>query len=86
MALGQYDMTLAHLRGLSLHVIFMLIPLLYNRNRSHHGQVLGEAARLVDAGKLRPLLDPRRFGFGEDAKAHRLMESGEHVGKIVLEK
>ena len=86
MALGQYDMTLAHVRGLSLHVIFMLIPLLHNLNRSHHGRVLGEAARLVDEGKLRPLLDPRRFAFEEVAKAHRLMESGEHVGKIVLEK
>jgi NADPH2:quinone reductase len=83
-ALGQYDMTMAHLRGLSVHVIFMLIPLLHGINRSHHGRVLGEIARLVDEGKLHPLIDQHRFSFKEVADAHRLMESGEHIGKIVL--
>lgn len=83
-ALGQYDLTTAHLRGLSIHVVFMLIPLLHNTNRAHHSRVLSEAARLVDAGQLRPLLDPHSFAISEVAEAHRLMESGEHVGKIVL--
>ncbi len=79
-------MTMAHLRGLSLHVVFMLIPLLHNVNRVHHGRILGEAATLADAGKLRPLIDHRRFRFKDVADAHRLMESGDHVGKIVLTK
>lgn len=83
-ALGQYDMTMAHLRGLSVHVIFVLIPLLHGINRPHHGRVLGEVAKLVDEGKLSPLIDPHRFSFKEVAEAHRLMESGEHIGKIVL--
>ena len=83
-ALGQYDMTQAHLRGLSLHVVFMLIPLLHNIHRHHHGRVLSMAAKLVDEGKLHPLLDPHRFRFTEVADAHRLMESGQHIGKIVL--
>lgn len=83
-ALGQHDLTAAHLRGLSVHVVFMLIPLLHGRDRAHHGRVLGEAARLVDAGALRPVVDPNRFSFQQVADAHRLMESGRHVGKIVL--
>lgn len=84
MSLGQYDMTTAHMRGLSVHAVFMLIPLLHNINRSHHGRVLSEAAKLVDDGKLRPLLDPHRFKFSEVSEAHRLMESGGHIGKIIL--
>jgi len=84
MSLGQFDMSMAHLRGLSMHVVFMLIPLLHNINRSHHGRVLSEAAKLVDEGKLRPLIDPHRFTFNEVSDAHRLMESGKHIGKIVL--
>lgn len=84
MSLGQFDMSMAHLRGLSLHVVFMLIPLLHNINRSHHGRILSEAAKLVDEGKLRPLIDPHRFTFNEVYDAHRLMESGKHIGKIVL--
>jgi NADPH2:quinone reductase len=83
-ALGQHDLTTAHLRGLSLHVVFMLIPLLHGRGREHHGRVLAEAAQLVNAGKLRPLVDPHRFTFAQVAEAHRLMEAGKHMGKIVL--
>lgn len=85
MAFGQHDLTTAHLRGLSVHVVFMLIPLLHGGiRREHHGRVLREAARRVDDGSLRPIIDPHRFTFAEVSAAHRLMESGEHIGKVVL--
>jgi putative PIG3 family NAD(P)H quinone oxidoreductase len=38
---------------------------------------------LVEAGKVRPILYAR-FGLREAAEAHRLMESGSHIGKILL--
>jgi putative PIG3 family NAD(P)H quinone oxidoreductase len=37
----------------------------------------------VEAGKLKPVIHAT-FPLAEAADAHRLMESGEHVGKIVL--
>ena len=37
----------------------------------------------VAAGKLKPVIDTV-FRFDQAPQAHRLMESGEHVGKIVL--
>ena len=37
----------------------------------------------VEAGRLRPLID-RTFSLAEAPDAHRRMEEGEHVGKIVL--
>ncbi len=37
----------------------------------------------VEAGKLRPVIDST-FALAEAADAHRRMESGDHVGKIVL--
>jgi NADPH2:quinone reductase len=37
------------------------------------------------AGRLRPPPIYARFGLGEAARAHELMESGEHIGKILLE-
>ena len=84
-SLGQFDLTPVHLRGLSLHVIFMLIPLIHNVNRAAHGAILREAAQLIDAGQIRPLLDPHTFRIRDVAEAHRLLESGEAVGKVVLE-
>ncbi|MBT0668826.1 NAD(P)H-quinone oxidoreductase [Novosphingobium profundi] len=39
---------------------------------------------LVAAGELRPVMD-RRFALEEAGAAHRRMEEGHHVGKIVLE-
>jgi NADPH2:quinone reductase len=38
---------------------------------------------LLEVGKVKPVIY-RTFSFAEAAKAHALMESSEHVGKIVL--
>jgi NADPH:quinone reductase len=37
----------------------------------------------VEAGRLKPIID-RTFPLAEAAAAHALMESGDHIGKIVL--
>lgn len=39
---------------------------------------------LVESGRVRPRID-RIYPFAEAAAAHRYMESGEHIGKIVLQ-
>ena len=83
-SLSQQDLTLLHVKGLTLHLVFMLIPMLTGVNRSHHGEILTEVAALVDGGKLRPLIDSR-FPISDAAAAHARAESGAAIGKIVLE-
>ena len=78
------DLTPFHQKALSMHVTFMLIAMLYDRGRERHGEILREMAAMVDAGKLRPLIDERRFGFAEAAEAHAHLASGKAIGKIVL--
>lgn len=83
-SLSQQDLTLLHAKGLTLHLVYMLIPLLHGVGRSRHGEILTQLAQLVDAGKVRPLLDSKVFNFSEVAKAHQRAESGQVIGKVVL--
>src|SRR5262249_3012800 len=73
MALTQLDIRLMHLKGLSLHIIFMLLPLLTGRGRERHGAILREIAGLVDGDKLRPLIDETRFTLSTAADAYRYL-------------
>jgi len=78
------DMAPMHARGLSLHAVFMPIAMLHDVDRAHHGFILRRIADLVDARKLRPLIDPVRFSLEDIGKAHARLESGKATGKIVV--
>ena len=65
--------------------VFTLLPLLTNEGRAHHGEILREATGLVEAGKLRPRLDPRRFGLSSAGEAHAAIEDRSAEGKIVID-
>lgn len=84
-ARSTHDLSPLHGKGLSLHVVFMLLPMLRDEGREKHGRILRELATLVEAGKVRPLLDPHRFDLAHAAEAHRHLESGKAVGKVVVE-
>lgn len=83
-SLSTQDLSLFHLKGLTLNLVFMLIPMLFNVNHADHGQILAEAAALVDQGKLKPLVDGQSFSFEEVAAAHAHAASGKAIGKVVL--
>lgn len=83
-ARSTHDLTHVHVRALTLHVVFMLLPLARNIGREHHGAILRQATQLVEAGKLRPHLHTEVFPFERVGDAHALLESGGTFGKIVL--
>lgn len=78
------DLTPMHQKALSLHLVFMLLPLLKNQDRQAFGAILSKAAQLVDAGQLKPLIDQARFSIADVAKAHAYLESGKAKGKVAL--
>jgi len=80
----ELDLTPAHFKGLSLHVVFMLIPMMHDFKREEHGRILTHLADFVDQGRLQPIVDSHSFSLSEVGKAHDLLESGKAVGKVVV--
>lgn len=78
------DGGLLHVRGASLHLVFMLIPILHDLDRQRHGRIMKDAATLVDAGDLKPLIDEKRFTFDQIGEAHAHAESGKQLGKVLV--
>jgi len=83
-AMCELDLTLAHFKGLSLHVVFMLIPMLHGYQREVHGEILGKLAAVVDAGGLTPVLDETEFSLEDAGEAYARLESGKAMGKVVI--
>ncbi|MBK1885606.1 zinc-dependent alcohol dehydrogenase family protein [Marinobacter sp. DY40_1A1] len=81
----ELDLTTAHFKGLSIHVIFMLIPMLHNHHREAHGDILRQLADIVDQGGVKPLLDEQTFSLNEVGKAYDRLTSGQAIGKVVVE-
>lgn len=83
-ARSTLDLTPMHQKALSLHSVFMLLPLLNGKERQMFKDILDKAATLVDAGKLVPFIDSNRFHILDVAKAHAYLESKKTKGKVVL--
>lgn len=84
-ALCELDLSTAHFKGLSLHVVFMLIPMLYNEGRKEHGRILADVTRIAEAGGLQPVLDETNYSLAEVGDAHARLESGKATGKVVVQ-
>ncbi len=84
-ARSEQDLTPLHTMGGTLSVTFMLLPLITGQGRARHGEILHMLKDLVEAGKVRPLLDPEIFKIPSVGAAHSKLESGQALGKIGLE-
>ena len=79
------DLTPVHLKGLRHIGVLMLIPMLHGLGGWAHGQIMREITALAEAGQLRPLLDGEPFALEDVAAAHARLESGQAVGKVVVQ-
>lgn len=81
---GAHSLAPLSFRGASYSGVFTLLPLITGEGRAHHGEILARAAALAEAGKLKPLVNERRFSAEEIGAAHALVEAGA-LGKVVVE-
>ncbi len=81
-SLSKQDLTLVHAKGLTLHLVYMLIPLLFGVDSAYHGKILAKLTHLVDQGQINPLLDAKSFTFTEVNAAPK--ENLDKVGQASL--
>ena len=82
---NKHNLSPMHMKGLSLHLVFMLLPMLTGEGRAHHNFILKEVAKWIDDGSVRPLIHEEKFKFDQANEAHALFASNKHIGKIILE-
>lgn len=82
---GTHKLAPLSFRAATYSGVFTLLPLLTGEGRAHHGDIMREATKLVEAGKLIPLLDPRSFTLVDGQAAHTAIEDRSAHGKIVVD-
>lgn len=82
---GNHALGPLSFRAATYSGVFTLLPLLTGEGRTHHGDIMQQATKLVDAGLLAPHLDPRHFSLDTIEDAHAAIENRTAAGKIVVE-
>lgn len=82
---GTHALAPLSFRAATYSGVFTLLPLLTGKGRQHHGDILAEAARLVEAGLVTIKMDKQHFSFQQAEAAHRHITSGKASGKVVIE-
>ena len=81
----ELDLTVAHFKGLSLHVVFMLIPMIHGFRREQHAEILRSLTQSCEKGALKPFLDNTEYRLESVGEAYTRLESGKAMGKVVIE-
>ena len=73
-------------KSIAWHWELMFTRPMFGYDMEFHGRLLAEAAAMVDAGDLRTTVTTVIDGFDAEGlrEAHRLVESGHMVGKVVV--
>ncbi len=85
LGLDNIDLTEARMRNLLIGFELMLTPMLRDLDdaRHNHVEILQQCASWIDMGLLKPHVS-QVLPLQEAAQAHRMIEEGHTVGKIVL--
>jgi NADPH:quinone reductase len=83
-AYGTHNLAISSLRCADISGVYVLYPMLSGERRAHHGAILRELTALVEAGDIRPVLDPRRFTLDTAMEAHDAVEKGANI-KVVID-
>lgn len=81
---GTHALAPLSFRAATYSSVFTMLPLLSGSGRAHHGAILREAAKLVEAGKIRVRLDPATYTLDTVGAAYQAIAEGTANGKLVV--
>ena len=77
----SYDLGPAMAKGLTLHIVLMLLPMLHDRGRAHHGDILRSVSALVATGACAPSSIPTASPWSRSPTPTGYLESGEQSAR-----
>jgi NADPH2:quinone reductase len=81
---GTHALATLSFRGATYSGVFTLYPLISGMYRKHHGDILREATRLAEAGKIIPILHEEYYTPETIATAYDAIIAGQTKGKVVI--
>jgi NADPH:quinone reductase len=82
---GTHALAPLSFRAATYSGVFTLLPLLTGEGRTHHGEIMREATRLVEGGQIRPHLDAEHFDFSSIEAAYGRVGQARANGKVVID-
>jgi len=81
---GTHSIAPLSFRGATYSGVFTLLPLITGKHRLHHGEIMSEATAIIEAGKLKPIIDPTSYTFDNIEEAYKAVEEGKAKGKVII--
>ena len=81
---GSHSLAPLSFKGATYSGVFTLYPLISGKHRKHHGEILREATKMAEAGKLMPILDAEYYTPETVAAAYNAIIEGKTKGKVII--
>lgn len=81
---GTHNIAPLSFRGATYSGVFALYPLISGNRRAHHGAILLEATKLIEAKKIIPLVDSRNYTMETIEEAYQAIEKRTAKGKVII--
>jgi NADPH:quinone reductase-like Zn-dependent oxidoreductase len=82
---GAHSLAPLSFRGATYSGVFTLYPLISGQHRAAHGAILTAATHIAEAGKLKPLMDRKRYTFDTVEEAYLAVQNRTARGKVVID-
>jgi len=81
---GTHSIAPLSFRGATYSGVFTLLPLITGKHRAHHGEIMSEATAIIEAGQLKPIIDPTPYSFENIEEAYQAVADGKSKGKVIV--